>query len=40
MREIYDVLMKEVHHLIFDLMYENVMINVMDNQEILDNDNQ
>ncbi len=40
MMEIYDELMKEVHHWIFDLMYENVKINVMDNQEILHNDNQ
>jgi hypothetical protein len=40
MKKIYDVLMKEEHHWIFDLMYENVMINVKDIQEILHNDNQ
>ncbi len=40
MKKIYDVLMKEVHHLIFDLLFESVMINVVDNQEILDKDNQ
>lgn len=38
--KIYVVLMKEVHHWIFDQLFESVKINVMDSQVILDYDNQ
>jgi hypothetical protein len=40
MMKIYDELKKVKHHWIFYLMYENVLINEVDNQVFLYDDNQ